>query len=73
VIWQGTNVSEDHAASIVTLKMDAAWPPEMLVPYLITTCCHNPEDNDMKLFNNYFFTATLFSAMFLIGILRFFK
>jgi hypothetical protein len=34
--------------NLFTLKMEAAWPPEMLVSCHITTQCHHPEDCDWK-------------------------
>jgi hypothetical protein len=34
---------------VTTLKMEAAKSSETLVPYLITTRCHNPEDHDVEL------------------------
>jgi hypothetical protein len=37
-----------HAASIFTLKLEAAWTPETLVSYN-TTWHHNPEDLDSNL------------------------
>jgi len=43
LIWKGTDVSEEHAASVFTLKMEAAWPSH------ISTRCHNPEDHNMNL------------------------
>jgi len=33
----------------VMVKMETAWPSEMLVSYDITTHCHNPEDCDLIL------------------------
>jgi hypothetical protein len=43
-----TKVSEDYAASTSILKMEAAWPSEMLVPYITAWCC-NAEDHNMNL------------------------
>jgi len=42
-------VSECLAASIFTLKMEAARHSEMLVSYRNTTPCHNPEDLDFNM------------------------
>jgi hypothetical protein len=39
------NNSQNSAACIVTPKMEAARPSEMLVSYHIATWYHNPEDN----------------------------
>jgi hypothetical protein len=33
----------------MTLKMEAAWFPETLMRYNVTTLCHNPEDYDLNL------------------------
>jgi len=45
-----TNVSEDLAAFILTLKMEAARYTEMFISYHIITQCQNVEDhNSFKL------------------------
>jgi hypothetical protein len=52
VLWQYTNVTEGHAASIFrvkwSLKKEAAWTSKTLVSYHKTTRHYNPEDLDLK-------------------------
>jgi hypothetical protein len=47
VIWWDTDVSEDLAASIFRVKIEAA----TMVSYHITACCHKPEDHNMYLYH----------------------
>jgi hypothetical protein len=39
--------------------MEAVWFSETFISYHITKCCHNPEDNDIKILN-----VPIISAMF---------
>jgi len=39
----------DHAASLFTLKMDAAWTSETFLFYHTTSYRHNPEYHDLNL------------------------
>jgi hypothetical protein len=48
VIWKDTNVSEDHAASMSNLRMEAAWSSETMIPYN-TAQSHNPEQPELNL------------------------
>jgi len=49
VTGQDRDISEDHIASIITLKIEAAWPSETLVYCHITTRHHSPDDHDLNL------------------------
>jgi len=39
---------EDHAASIISQKLEAARSSEILVLYHVTMWCHNPEDHNVN-------------------------
>jgi hypothetical protein len=47
-MWDDANISGDHAVSILTLKMEAAWSFKTMVSYHITKQHLNPEDYDLK-------------------------
>jgi hypothetical protein len=49
VLWYDTNIAEVHAASVFTLKVEAAWTSGTLVSYHITTQHYNPKDLELNI------------------------
>jgi hypothetical protein len=47
-LWADTAISEQHATSIFSPKMETACASEMLVPTNKSTGCHNPEDHSLN-------------------------